>query len=137
MFREGDHGKDRDHELRNAITDRNGVGSRRIVINQDHLDLAAIARVDQAGCIEHRQAGLECKSRAWQDQRGHAVRQRNGEPTTDSLSLAWRERRWLGRVEIKASIIGVCSLGQSRGVMKPLPGDLGHTGTVGGTAKRA
>src|ERR1700730_11255546 len=58
-----------DHELGDALATLEGDG-RGAVVDQEDLDLSAIARVDQAGRVEHGDTVLEGEAGARQDQSG-------------------------------------------------------------------
>src|SRR3954454_16696374 len=47
-----------DHELRDALALRDLEGFARVGVDQEHLELAPVSRVDQAGGVEARDAVL-------------------------------------------------------------------------------
>ena len=76
----------------------------RIVVHQQHLHLAAIARVDEARRVQHGHAVPQREPRAREDEAREARRDRDGEAGADERARAGRDHDALGRVEIEARV---------------------------------
>src|SRR5262245_30349599 len=59
-----------DHELRDAIAAAHGVRLPGVRVHQEHLELAAVERVDEARRVEAGDAVLERETRAWEHEAG-------------------------------------------------------------------
>ena len=81
-----------DHELRDPITAVDLVGGLGIGVHEQHLDLAAVLRVDEARCVEHRDAVLQREARTWEHEAAVAGRDRDGEAGGHERPAATRRR---------------------------------------------
>jgi hypothetical protein len=81
------------------------------VIDEEHLELAAVAGVDESGRVQHRHALLHRQSGAGQHEAGVTSGNGHGETGGNQAPLAGLEPRELGGAEIEA---GVSRLGIGR-----------------------
>lgn len=95
------------HELRNTVTDVDGVRLPHIRIEHGHLDLAPVARVDQAGGIDDADAVSGRETTAGKHESSVASWKRDCCPRAHSGPLAGSERHGLGRTQVGARIAGM------------------------------
>src|SRR5262249_10810080 len=91
------------HELSDALAPRE-VDGLAAVVDQEHLELAAIAGVDEARCVEHGDALLHGEARARQHEPGVARRDGDGEPRRHETSLARLEARAFRCAQVEARV---------------------------------
>ena len=103
-----DDGDERgDHELRDPIAGCDLERSVRIQIDQRHFDRAAVAGIDDAGSIQHRDAVLGSEATARTDQTGGAGRKGDGEPGIHQCALSGFEsmRRRGAKVQTRITVV--------------------------------
>src|SRR3954454_2025266 len=73
-----------DQELGDAVAGRDVERDVAVGVEEQHADLAAVARVDQAGRVDERHAVLRRESRARQHEAGAAVGDGDRDPGPDA-----------------------------------------------------
>src|SRR5215218_3021364 len=63
-----------DHQLRDAVASLDGEGRTRVGVDQQHLELTAVLRIDQTWCVEARDAVLQRQAGAREHEAGVARR---------------------------------------------------------------
>ena len=102
-------------QLGDAVAASERDRRRRVVVDQDHADLAAVTRVDEAGCVDETQPVAEREAGAGHDESRVTRRQRDGEPSVDDGARARSERHRRARVEIESGVVGA-GVGRQRQV---------------------
>ncbi len=85
-----------------------------IRVEQQHPELAAVAGVDQPGCVDHRDAVTEREPGARQDEAGVTGRDLDRDAGADRCPLAGSEQRRLGGAQVEAGIAFVGARRQQR-----------------------
>ena len=85
----------------------------RSVFSKQHLQLATVAGVDEAGRVDERDAVAGGEARAREDEAGVACRQLDRDPGADLRPLAGLEARGVERVEVVAGVVVVRADGQA------------------------
>ena len=101
-----------DHQLGDPVAAAQLDRLDRVVVDQHHLDLAAVARVDGAGGVDDREAVARRQPGARVDQRDEAVGQRERDPGRHQRPLPRRQRHVDGGHQVGA---GVAGMGVRRG----------------------
>jgi hypothetical protein len=92
-----------------AALDADGLGT---VVDEQHLELAAVARVDETRCVEHGYALLHRQARARQHEPRVALGDGDGEPGGDEPPLARLERHGLRGAKVEPRVTRVRVGGQ-------------------------
>jgi len=124
-----------DHELSDAVAPMQRQRHRRVVVDDDHLDLASIAGVDRAGCIDQAEAGACREPGTRMHERGVAGRQGDRETGRHDSTHSGFEGHILGRHEVGTGIAGQRVLGQGNIAIEAL--HLHLNTTLGGTGNQA
>ena len=95
-------------------------------VEQDHLDLSAIAHVDHARGVDDRQPVAHREPRPGDDEPRVAVRDRNCEPGGDGGPLPGADRDGLAGAEVEAGILGMAARRQHRLAANPRDAQLDH-----------
>ena len=94
-----------DHELRDPVAAVDLVGRRRVGVHEHHPQLVAIARVDEAGRVQHGHPVLQGEAAAGQHEPGMTRRDGDREPRRhDRPASAGREGDVLTGAQISAGI---------------------------------
>lgn len=96
-----------DDELRDAITARQPKRVSRVMVDQRHPDLPAVAGVDRAGRVDDRDAVLRGEPRSWLHERGVPIGERDGQTRAHCLPLPRRELDIGRRHQIGTSVTGM------------------------------
>ena len=86
---------------------RSRTVSRAVVVDEQHLDLAAVAGVDRAGRVDHPDAELVRQSRARVHERRVPGRQRDRHPGRHHRPLARLQHHVLGGHQVGAGVAGM------------------------------
>ncbi len=113
-------------ELRDAHARLDDERLVRVGVEQDHLQLAAVARVDEAGRVHDRDAVPGREPRARLDETGIAVGDRDREAGADGRALSRRELDSFARREVEPRVTGVRARRHDRVVTQALDGELDH-----------
>lgn len=119
-----------DDQLGDAITPGDVYRLVQVVVNQQHLDLATVTRIDRAGGVHHGQSVTQCQTGAWVDERGETGRQGDCDPRRDEVPLSGLEGDVDRRDEIGSGIVRVGVGRQGHVVGEPADLDLGHVATI-------
>ena len=103
---------------------------------EDHLDLAAIARVDEAGRIHLPEPVPRSEARAGHHEPRITRRDRDCDPGSDDRARAGRELDALARGEVEAGIARVRPRRDDRVRPQTLDGELHHGGRAVSRAPR-
>jgi hypothetical protein len=101
--------------LRDAVAGRDLERGLAVGVQQQHLQLAAIAGVDQARRVDERDAVFGGESGARQHEPRVAQRQLDGDARADRRAPSRRERRRLEGVQVVARVVVVCPQRELRG----------------------
>ena len=102
--------------MRSPGLDPEGLG--RVVVEQQHPQLAAVAGVDQAGAVDQGDPVLAGQARARQDQPGVPVGDLDRDPGADAPALAGADMGGLAGVEVEPGVALVGAGGQHRLVLQ-------------------
>ena len=106
-----DLGDREDDELRDAHPRLDHERLARVGVQERHLELAAVAGVDQAGRVDERDAVTRREAGARLDEAGIALGDRDGEAGRDERPLAGRQLDVLARGEVESRVAVVGALG--------------------------
>src|SRR5581483_10081334 len=119
--------RDPEHdELRDAHAGLDDERLARIRVQEDDLQLAAVAGVDEPGRVDDRDPVLRREPRARLDEAGIAVGDRDGEPGADERPLAGPELDPLARREVEPGIAAVRTRRHDRVVTQATDRQLDH-----------
>src|SRR5450432_516695 len=96
-----------DHELADAVADREADGLTRVEVHHDHLDLTTVPRVDRAGSVDQRYSAPRCEAGPGMYERGVPVGQRDGYAGREHDPFAGRELGRLRGDQIGAGVTGM------------------------------
>src|SRR5215218_8877557 len=114
-----------DHQLRDAIAPLDGERRGRIGVDQEHLELTAVLRIDQPRRVEARDAVLEGESRAGQHEARVTCGYRDREAGRDERTATARcELDAFARVQVVAGVVGVLLARERELGIEPLDADL-------------
>lgn len=101
---------DRLHDqLRDAFAPRDEEWLRRVVIDETDLELAPVARVDEAGRVETGNTVFECEAAAGLHESGVALRQRNRDSRWDQRPPTGRRQSDVfSGDEVDTGVAGPC-----------------------------
>jgi hypothetical protein len=113
-------------ELRDAVEAAQLQHLARVVVDHHDLQLTAVAGVDSAGRVHDRDAVPGRQAGARVDERGVAVRQRDGQPGPQHDALTRRDLGVLGGHQVAAGVARVGVRGQRHLRVQPADQDLQH-----------
>ena len=99
-----------DDELSDAVAGLDPECRFAIGVQQQHLELAAIALVDQPRCVDERDSMTRRESRARQHEPGVPARQLDRESRPYPCALTGPDRSRLERAEVETGVAGVGAL---------------------------
>ena len=111
------------HQLGDAVADRD-VHVVCAQVHEDHLELAAVARVDQPGGVGHGEPMPKRVTRARHHQTGHSGRDGHRPAGWHGRPRAGREREVLDRRQVEPRITGMSALRQGRQRAQPAEWDV-------------
>ena len=110
-------------ELRDALAALEHDRLGRIVVDQQHLDLAAIARVDQPRRVEDGHAAAQGQARARKHEPGVARRDRERETGADQRARTRLDHHARGGVQVESRVGGARVARQGNVRIETLDGD--------------
>ena len=125
-----------EHELGDAGAGGDLKCVLAVGVEEQHTDLAAVARVDEAGRIDDRDAVAGRQARAGQDQTGLSRRDLHGDARGHRRPLARCQHGILQRVEVEAGVAVVGSGGEPRALVQARDAQ-GHPLAAGVSANEA
>ena len=108
-----------EHQLRNPIAGGECDGLSPIGVEQEHRELAAVTRVDQAGGVDDRDPVARSEPRTREHQACRAARDLDRDPGSDRCPCARLEPRLLERTEVQARVTGMRSGGHDGARVEP------------------
>ena len=98
-------------ELRDAHARLDHEAVCHIRVEQDHLQLPAVPRVDQPRRVDDRNPVPIGETRAWLNEAGITLRDSNREACADDRALAGTKLEPVARRQVEARIAGIGTLG--------------------------
>jgi len=108
-----------EHQLGDALTSGQAQRLGQIMVDDDHFDLTAVARVNGARGVHQAETGSGSKARPRVDECGVALRQRDRDSSRQYGALPWPELEILGRHDVGTGIAGQCVGGQRQLRVQP------------------
>src|SRR5262249_35095894 len=127
-----DHRDGLHDELRDAVTSMDRELVLGIRVDEEHLELAPVERIDQTRRVEARDAVLQRKSGTGEHEAGVTRGERDRDARRhDRAAAVWRERDLLARVQVVAGVVGVLLLRERQLAVEPDDADV-HRGSLAG-----
>src|SRR5690606_27790666 len=118
-----------DEQLRDAVASAEFDGALGVVVDQAHLDLSTVARVDRPGSVHDGQAELGGEARTGVDQADRAHGQRDSDAGADERPLPRGKGHVDRRAQVHTGITGVGTSGHGELRIEPAQryrGKIGH-----------
>ncbi len=109
-----------DKKLRDPLASGDADWRLLVGVEQQNLQLAAVTLVDQARCVDDRQAVFGSQAGARDNQAGMTCRQFDRDPGGDLYALTRRNLNRVERAEIEPGVAGVGPPRHYRAWVKPL-----------------